>query len=152
VFASALSKFLESGKVTSLLKENSMSALRLQAALCVSMVLWCATPALAADRTDARTEAQAAYTRDRAECLARQDREDRAVCLREVGAAFQESKRGALTDRQAQFDQNRLARCDNQPLKDRDECVRRMNQGTTSGSVQSGVVIRELKTPVVPAK
>lgn len=111
--------------------------------------LLCATPALAAERAKS-SEAQAAYTRDRAECM-KKDREDRATCLREAGAALQESKRGGLSNEQAQFESNRLARCDNQPAKDRDECVRRMNEGTTSGSVKDGAVVRELRT-VVPAK
>ena len=130
-----------------------MSKVRFHAAgslaLCAVAVLLCATPSLAADRAKS-SEAQAAYTRDRAECM-KEDREDRATCLREAGAALQESKRGGLTNEQAQLEKNRLARCDNQPAKDRDECIRRMNEGTTSGSVKDGAVVRELRT-VVPAK
>ena len=118
-------------------------------ALCAIAVLLCATPALAADKAKS-SEAQATYNRDRAECM-KNDGEDRATCLREAGAALQESKRGGLTNEQAQLEKNRLARCDNQPAKDRDECIRRMNEGTTSGSVQGGAVVRELRT-VVPAK
>ncbi len=118
--------------------------------LCAVAFLLCATPALAADRAKS-SEAQAAYTRDRAECMSRKDGEDRATCLREAGAALQESKRGGLSNEQAQFESNRLARCDNQPAKDRDECVRRMNEGTMSGSVKEGAVVRELRT-TVPAK
>ena len=105
-------------------------------------ILLCATPALAADRAKS-SEAQAAYARDRAECM-KKDREDRATCL-------QEATRGGLSNEQAQFESNRLARCDNQPATDRDECVRRMNEGTTSGSVKDGAVVRELRT-VVPGK
>ena len=112
-------------------------------------ILLCATPALAAERAKS-PEAQAAYTRDRAECM-KKDREDRATCLQEAGAALRESKLGGLSNEQAQFESNRLARCDNQPATDRDECVRRMNEGTTSGSVNEGAVVRELRT-VVPAK
>ena len=118
-------------------------------ALCAVAILWCATPALAAERAKS-SEAQAAYTRDRAECMKR-DRDDRATCLQEAGAALKESNRGGLSNEQAQFESNRLARCDSQPAKDRDECVRRMNEGTTSGSVKEGAVVRELRT-VVPAK
>jgi hypothetical protein len=76
---------------------------------------------------------------------------DRAACLREAGAALQESRRGGLTDERAQLETNRLARCDSQPARDRDECIRRMNEGTTTGSVKEGAVVRELRT-VVPAK
>ena len=67
-------------------------------------------------------------------------------------AALQEAKRGGLSNEQAQFDRNRLARCDNQPPQDRAECVRRMNEGTTSGSVEGGGIYRELVTPVAPSK
>ncbi len=118
-------------------------------ALCAAALLLCAAPALAADRAKP-SDAQSTYTRDRAECM-KKNGEDRATCLREAGAAVQESKRGGLTNEQAQLEKNRLARCDNQPAKDRDECIRRMNEGTTSGSVKEGAVVRELRT-VVPAK
>jgi hypothetical protein len=117
-------------------------------ALCAAAFFLGATPAFAAGKV---SEAQATYNRDRAECMTRTDREDRATCLREAGAALQEAKRGGLTNEQSQLEKNRLARCDNQPAKDRDECVRRMNEGTVTGSVKSGAVVRELKT-VVPAK
>ena len=86
--------------------------------LCAVVVLMCAAPARAADHARL-PEAQAAYTRDRAECLSRKGSEDRATCLREAGAALQESRRGGLTDEQAQFERNRLARCAYQPPKDR---------------------------------
>ncbi len=118
-------------------------------ALCAVALLICATPALAADKPKP-SESQATYNRDRAECM-KQSGEDRATCLREASAALQESKRGGLTNEQAKLEKNRLARCDSQPAKDRDECVRRMNEGTTSGSVKEGAVVRELRT-VVPAK
>ena len=117
--------------------------------LCAVAFLLCATPALAAERAKP-SDAQAAYKRDRAECM-KKDVGDRATCLQEAGAALQESKRGGLSNEQAQFDSNRLARCDSQPAQDRDECVRRMNEGTSSGSVKEGAVVRELRT-TVPAK
>lgn len=119
-------------------------------ALCAIAVLLFATPALAADRAKS-SGAQADYMRDRAECMSRKGGEDRATCLREAGAALQESKRGGLTNEQSQIEKNRLARCDNQPERDREECIRRMNEGTTRGSVESGAVVRELRT-VVPGK
>lgn len=128
-----------------------MSKVRLHAAgsLALCAALLCAAPAFAADRAKP-SDAQSTYTRDRAECM-KLGGEDRATCLREAGAARAESRRGGLTNEQAQLDRNRLARCDNQPANDRDECVRRMNEGTTSGSVPGGAVVRELRT-VVPAK
>lgn len=118
-------------------------------ALCAVAVSLCATQALAADRA-ASSEAQATYKRDRAACMS--GTQDRATCLQEAGAALQEAKRGGLSNEQAQFDRNRLLRCDNQPPQDRGECVRRMNEGTTRGSVQGGGIYRELVTPVTPSK
>ena len=108
--------------------------------------LICSTSAFAAKIS----EAQATYNRDRADCM-KSDVGDRMACLREAGAALQEAKRGGLTNESSQHEKNRLARCDSQPAKDRDECVRRMNEGTTKGSVKEGAVVRELRT-VVPAK
>jgi hypothetical protein len=120
-------------------------------ALCAVAVSLCATQALAADRT-ASADAQATYKRDRAACMSGERAGDRAACLQEAGAALQEAKRGGLSNEQAQFDRNRLLRCDSQPAQDRAECVRRMNEGTTSGSVEGGGITRELVTPVAPSK
>jgi len=113
-------------------------------ALCALAVSFCSAHALAV------SDAQATYNRDRADCM-KLSAGERPTCLREAGAALQEAKRGGLTNEQAQLEKNRLARCDTQPAQDRDECVRRMNEGTTTGSVKEGAVVRELRT-VVPAK
>ena len=118
------------------------------------------TPAPAAPACRAAPSAlcacsQSTYQRDRAACLRGDTNQDRATCLQEAGAARQESGRGGLTKNsdQAQFERNRLLRCDNQSPQDREDCIRRMNgEGTTSGSVQSGGIYRELVTPVDPAK
>jgi hypothetical protein len=115
--------------------------------LCAAAFLLCATSVLAADKA---RDAQSVYTRDRAECM-KKDAGERETCLREAGAALQESRRGGLTNEKAELEKNRLARCDNQPAQDKDECIRRMNEGTTTGSVKEGAVVRELRT-VVPAK
>ena len=105
---------------------------------------------LAANRVSA-AEIQATYQRDRAACLKGETSQDRATCLQEAGAALQEARRGRLTDGDAQFERNRLERCDRQPLEDRADCIRRMNgEGTVSGSVEGGGILRELVTPVVP--
>ena len=75
---------------------------------CAVAILLCATPALAADPAKS-SEAQAAYARDRAECM-KKDVGDRATCLQEAGAALRESRLGGLSNEQAQFESNRLAR------------------------------------------
>ncbi|MEK6243986.1 MAG: hypothetical protein AABM33_05740 [Pseudomonadota bacterium] len=119
-------------------------------ALCATGALLSATAALAADR-GSRSDAQTVYQRDRAACISGQTSQDRATCLREAGAALQESRRGRLDDGQGRFEQNRMLRCDSQPAADRQDCVRRMNdEGFTSGSVEGGGIYRELVTPVVP--
>jgi len=99
-----------------------------------------------------RSEAQATFQRDRAACIEGLTGQDRATCMREAAAALQEARRGRLADGDGQFERNRLLRCERQPVEDRQDCVRRMNgEGTTSGSVQGGGILRELVTPVHPA-
>ena len=70
--------------------------------------------------------------------------------VREAQAARQEAKRGRLqSEDTAQLERNRRARCEYLPLEDRDYCLRRMNgEGTVSGSVEGGGVLRELRVTV----
>src|SRR5512147_1902447 len=86
-------------------------------ALCTAGALTCATATLAAGRPG-QSEAQRAYERDRAACLSGQTHQDRATCLREAGAALQEARRGGLDDRNAEYERNRLLRCEKQPPED----------------------------------
>ena len=103
---------------------------------------------VAADGNSA-ANAQKLYQRDRAACLDGRTNQDRNTCLREAGAAFQEARRGRLGDNEAEFERNRLLRCDQQPAEDRPACIRRMNgEGITSGSVEGGGIYRELTVPV----
>jgi len=92
------------------------------------------------------------YKTARAACNAGQSHQDRATCLQEAGAALKEARRGGLTSAaSADYEKNRLLRCQNQPAESRDLCIRRMNgEGTTTGSVNGGGVLREL-TVTVPA-
>jgi hypothetical protein len=121
-------------------------------ALCTAGALLGATTAGAAG-SGKLSEAQATYQQDRAACVSGRTGQDRTTCLKEAGAALQEARRGGLDDRRAEFERNRLLRCDNQPPQDRQDCVRRMNgEGTTSGSVEGGGILRELVTPVVPSQ
>ena len=96
---------------------------------------------------------EATYQKDRAACMDGRTNQDRDTCLREAGAARQEANRGRLGESPERFEQNRFARCEKQPLQDREDCIRRMNgEGTTSGSVESGGIYRELVRPVVAPK
>ena len=93
------------------------------------------------------------YLQDRAQCTDRSG-EDRKTCLREAGAAQVEARRGTLAaDDTSNYEKNRLARCDvHQNAEERDYCLRRMHgEGTTSGSVEGGGILRELVV-TVPAE
>lgn len=111
--------------------------------------LLCATTALAAGE---RSDAQKRYQSDRAACMRGEGGQDRATCMREAGAALAESRRGRLQDGQDAFERNRAVRCDSLPTEDRDYCIRRMKgEGSVSGSVEGGGIIRELRV-TVPAR
>lgn len=97
------------------------------ALLCAATAAWAAGPVAAGDY----------------------DRRDPAV--REAGAAKQEARQGILArgENPAEFERNRLARCDRHEGEDRDLCIRRMNgEGTVSGSVEGGGIYRELRVQV----
>ena len=98
---------------------------------------------LAAPPSDAQTR----YPQERAACDSGRSYQDRATCLKEAGAAYEEAKRGRLADGSAQYQQNALARCNVVPSEERGACHARMQgQGTTSGSVEGGGIYRELVT------
>lgn len=122
---------------------------RLLPALLVALVAGAAAlPAPAADRG-----AEARYRHDRAVCLDGASQQDTATCLKEAGAARQASRAGALGDADAGRDgytANALARCEPLPDAERADCVDRMlGDGTRSGSVAGGGILRELETIVV---
>ena len=93
-----------------------------------------AAVATAADRNNSRTDA-------------------RDPSVREAQAARQEARRGRLQDEApAQLERNRYVRCEGLPAEDRAHCMRRMNgEGTVSGSVEGGGILREL-TVTLPAQ
>ena len=99
-----------------------------------------------------RQAAHAQYQLDRAACLSGQSHQVRSICLREAGAALQEALRGGLANAPGSYEQNRAARCNPLPADLREDCQRRMRgEGTTSGSVEQGGILRELRT-IVPAQ
>lgn len=96
--------------------------------------------------------AQARYLKDRADCDAGRTAEDRATCLKEAGAAFEERKRHQLDNKGTPL-ANATDRCNAVPEKDKADCVARVlgpvapNQRvTTSGSVAGGGVLKETTT------
>lgn len=94
--------------------------------------------------------AQSRYQQDRAACLDSSSQHDRISCLREAGAVKAESTRGsAMRETADDRARNALQRCNKLPGEMRDLCERRVRgEGTASGSVAAGGVLRELVTPV----
>jgi hypothetical protein len=97
---------------------------------------------------------QARYQADRAACLTNNPNIDRAACLREAGAALQESKKSGSVKssgphNKEDFARNRTLRCQPLPSPDREDCLRRMQgEGVVEGSVEAGGVLRTLERPV----
>jgi hypothetical protein len=103
-----------------------------------------ASPAHAASKASSSN-----YQQARQACLNGQTYESRDVCLKEAAAAAGEAKKGNLTDTPDRYRQNALARCNVLPQADRDDCVRRVEgDGTASGSVGEGGILRETRTVV----
>jgi len=94
-------------------------------------------------------DARKVYQYDRADCMSGLAGPDRTTCLREAGAALDEAKRGKLADPNTDFEHNRVARCDYLKEPDKGYCLRRMRgEGTVSGSVEGGGILRELVVTV----
>ena len=94
--------------------------------------------------------AQNTYQQERARCMDGSSGQDKQTCLREMGAAAQEMrKKGGLTENE-NYQANQLARCEvHKDPQERSWCERRMRgEGTTSGTVQGGGIIRELVVTV----
>jgi len=102
--------------------------------------------ALAADPA-----ARQKYNQDVAFCKSGQSQQDYATCMREAGAALQQSNLLHTAPREV-LAQNSEDRCAVQHGDDRVACQARMEGlGKTEGSVAGGGVIREI-TIVEPAK
>jgi hypothetical protein len=100
------------------------------------------------------TATSSTISSERARCESGQSNQDRATCLKEVGAAQGEARAGNLNDTGG-YDRNASDRCKNLPASDQAACVGRLNSGTSSGSAQSGGIIREYRqtevgTPSAP--
>jgi hypothetical protein len=91
------------------------------------------------------------FQKERAACMDGQSGQDQKTCLRELGAARGEAKRGNLSDAPSSYQRNALARCSMLPEADREDCARRISgDSAASGSVKGGGVYRETTT-IVPA-
>ena len=115
---------------------------------CLVLAAIAAGSALSFSTLAAESDAQARYRSERAYCMSGQSQQDQATCLKEAGAALQENRRNNLTtEPRRERAQNAETRCDVLRGDDRSACEARMaGQGTTSGSVAGGGIIREITT------
>jgi hypothetical protein len=123
----------------------------LRTSLLVGGLVCAAGGAIAADG-DRQSGASGTIAQERQNCMDGKTNQDRATCLREAGAAKQEAQRGNLRD-SGDYGSNASKRCDTLPADQKVDCERRsMGEGSVSGSVGSGGVVRELVTPVPASK
>lgn len=98
-----------------------------------------------------RQAADADYRREVRECDSSAAGQDRSTCLREARSARADLRRGALTTpSQETLQTNALARCQVfAPGPDMDACrARVMGEGSSSGSVSGGGILREYAVTV----
>ena len=129
--------------------------LMLMALACTALLIVIPAEAATTASTD-NAAATARYQQERAACMNGQSNQDRATCLKEAGAAYAEAKHGGLkvtgdTGGKGARAANATQRCIGLPADDAKACMDRMQgEGSISGSVASGGILRELVT-VEPA-
>jgi uncharacterized protein YlxW (UPF0749 family) len=121
----------------------------LQALLVTSFCLH----AQAQTQAQPQDELTARYQEDLAECEAQKATQDLASCRLEARNALAEAKRNLLNDTTANlFEKNQFKRCRVFKGEDREACEARVRgDGSSTGSVQSGGILREVVRPVVPS-
>lgn len=108
--------------------------------------LLCSAAALAAGGAEG---ANARFQQDMALCNSGQSNQTLSVCRIEARAALAEARRGGLTSGDSQLQRNAQMRCEALEGSDRADCQSRMRgEGSRSGSVGSGGVIRSTVTTV----
>ncbi|WP_291013026.1 hypothetical protein [Hydrogenophaga sp.] len=106
-----------------------------------------AVPVLGADK-EASSGSEARYQRDVAACRTVAQGADPAACLREAGAVRDSKGVSRVDPDPERLVRNALKRCEPLPEPERSECVAHIHgNGSTSGSVAGGGVLRELVTP-----
>ena len=120
-----------------------------QALLCASFCMH----AQAQKPAQPQDELTARYQEDLAECEAQKATQDLAACRLEARNALAEAKRNLLSDTTANlFEKNQFKRCRVFKGDDREACEARVRgEGSSSGSVQSGGILREVVRPVMPS-
>ncbi|MBL0919032.1 MAG: hypothetical protein IBJ14_10035 [Hydrogenophaga sp.] len=117
-----------------------------------AVALALAVPAWATGTPAKAPASNSTYQQERAACAAAGSAEARTSCLRDIGAARQQAQqKGTPRSPSAeQLQENALKRCDvHAGLEERAICVRMMSgDGSVSGSVSGGGLLRELETPI----
>ena len=135
---------------------NRYPLARRAGAALILMVALASSAALAATK-GATLDAKQRYLRESAACAAVRAPDDRAKCLSEASTRFASTQPTPAQEQADVLMSNALKRCEPLPVPERADCVARVHgQGTTSGSVESGGIYRELVTievgtPVTPA-
>ncbi len=123
--------------------------LPVRATVLTMLALVCCMASAAGGSPDAKERYQAEKT----DCIEGQSHQTRATCLKEASAALAESATKAAVSAPADYEQNALIRCQTLPVDERDACQRRIaGEGSSSGSVEGGGVLREVVTPESPDK
>ena len=98
-------------------------------------------------------DASGNYQQEVKACKSGRTQQDQATCLKEARNALADKRRGVLDNAGGKFDSNATARCDALNGDDKSACqARMMGYGSTTGSVASGGVLREVETVVPPTK
>ena len=120
-------------------------ALVATAALLAAASPWAAEP-------PSRDRLSAGHGKATARCPHGVTHEGGSVCLSKAELDLTRARQAALDKDPAQYMRNALIRCDGLGGDDKRDCVARIQgQGTTSGSVESGGIYRELVTREVGA-
>ncbi|MGN6826441.1 hypothetical protein [Paucibacter sp. M5-1] len=123
-------------------------------AMSLSLLLAAAAAGAAPASADSTSSAQSRYRAERAVCLEGRSSQSRETCLKEAGAALAEARRAQPgTQVHPDYLANALARCERVPAAERADCERLVRgQGSSSGSVTEGAIVRQLITKsVAPA-
>lgn len=119
--------------------------------LLAAAALLALAPAVLAQGKPSRAAIDETYRQDRAACLDSASLHERSACLREAGAARAEALRGRpLTGASPEeLARNALQRCQRLPPENKMLCERMARgEGTASGSVAAGGLIKELEIQV----
>ncbi len=96
-------------------------------------------------------DASGNYQQEVNACMTGKTQQDRDTCLREARNARADKQKGELSNSGNAYDVNAVNRCNALTGEDKTACQARiLGYGSTSGSVATGGVIRQVETVVVP--